>query len=106
MYSQINIYFYSILYFQLEQQEEAEANGEDAGQEEGGARPLGPVSVEIEDAEPHAFQLVLAYIYTDRIHPHSNPHSSAYSNTAGQRLDGNEVTSLMMDVYRLALKVN
>ncbi|XP_052802269.1 leucine-zipper-like transcriptional regulator 1 [Mya arenaria] len=81
----------------LEQQEEADQDVE-GGVGEGGVRPLGPVSVEIEDAEPHAFQLVLAYIYTDRIHPHSSE--------SGHRLDGNQVTSLMMDVYRLALKLH
>jgi len=57
----------------------------------------GSVSIEvvIQDAEPRAFELVLSYIYTDRIHPRRK----------AEDLSSNEVTSLMMDVYRLALKV-
>ena len=44
---------------------------------------------------PHAFELVLADIYTDRIYPAKSP----------QEPRSNEVTLDMMDVYRLALKV-
>ena len=44
---------------------------------------------------PHAFELVMAYIYTDRIYPAKSP----------QEPRRNEVTLVMMDVYRLALKV-
>ena len=49
----------------------------------------------MEDADPHAFELVLAYIYTDRIYPAKSD----------QEPRSNEVTIVMMDVYRLALKV-
>ena len=43
----------------------------------------------------HAFELVLAYIYTDRIYLAKSP----------QEPRSNEVTLVMIDVYRLALKV-
>ena len=49
----------------------------------------------VDDVDPHAFELVLAYIYTDRIYPAKSP----------QEPRSNEVTLVMMDVYRLALKV-
>ncbi|KAL4224359.1 Leucine-zipper-like transcriptional regulator 1 [Mactra antiquata] len=54
------------------------------------------IDVEIEDAEPQAFELVLAYIYRDRIYPGKHDQMND--------LSGNETTLLMMDVYRLALK--
>ena len=90
---------------QREQQEEAEAEAQqgDDVKVRGPAivTSRGPVTVVIEDAESQAFELVLAYIYTDRIHPHA---TAAQSRDV--TLDGNEVACLMMDVYRLALKVH
>ncbi|XP_053375125.1 leucine-zipper-like transcriptional regulator 1 [Mercenaria mercenaria] len=55
------------------------------------------IEVTLEDAEPQAFQLVLAYIYRDRIYPQQGDRDD-------RQLSSNEVTLLMMDVYRLALK--
>ncbi|XP_060568676.1 leucine-zipper-like transcriptional regulator 1 [Ruditapes philippinarum] len=55
------------------------------------------IEVSLEDAEPQAFQLVLAYIYRDRIYPQQ-------SDKEDKQLSSNEVTLLMMDVYRLALQ--
>lgn len=65
---------------------------------EGQCSKVSCIDVEIEDAEPRAFELVLAYIYRDRIYP---------SKCRNEKTDlsSNETTLLMMDVYRLALKV-
>jgi len=51
-------------------------------------------SVPLPDAVPEAFQLVLSYIYTDRIHPTQGGHDPG----------SNHVILLMMEVYRLALQ--
>ncbi|KAK2169086.1 hypothetical protein LSH36_12g10021 [Paralvinella palmiformis] len=52
--------------------------------------------VRLPDSDPRAFELVLSYIYTDRIHPGKQSKSS-------QDVNSNEVILLMMDVYRQAL---
>ncbi|KAK3599084.1 hypothetical protein CHS0354_024412 [Potamilus streckersoni] len=52
------------------------------------------LEVMLPDADPKAFEMVLAYIYTDRIYP----------SRKGQDPNSNEVTLLMMDVYRLSLQ--
>lgn len=80
------IFTYLFLY-EMEQAQPAEGEGQIQGQ----------IEVILEDAEPQAFEMILAYIYTDRIHPtkfQSNLETSSH-----------QVTLLMMDVYRLALKV-
>ncbi|XP_067650775.1 leucine-zipper-like transcriptional regulator 1 [Haliotis asinina] len=52
------------------------------------------LEVALPDASPKAFEMVLSYIYTDRIHP----------TKKGQEPHSNEVILSMMDVYRLALQ--
>ncbi|XP_041348005.1 leucine-zipper-like transcriptional regulator 1 [Gigantopelta aegis] len=52
------------------------------------------LDVPLPDANPHAFEMVLSYIYTDRIHP----------TKKGQDPNSNEVILIMMDVYRLSLQ--
>lgn len=54
------------------------------------------LKVVIPDAVPKAFEMVLSYIYTDRIHP----------TQKGQEPSSNEVILLMMDVYRLSVQFN
>lgn len=55
------------------------------------------LEVRLEDAVPEAFEMVLNYIYTDRIDP-------------TKRIDdpepGNRIVLMMMDVYRLAVQFN
>jgi len=51
-------------------------------------------TVFLPDAVPEAFQLVLSYIYTDRIYPTKGGHDPG----------SNHVILLMMEVYRLALQ--
>lgn len=80
---------------QTKAQEHNDLVDEDQG--EGQNSKVTCIEVTIEDAEPRAFELVLAYIYRDRIYPYQ-------STTEGKELTSNEVTLLMMDVYRLALK--
>ncbi|CAH1786003.1 unnamed protein product [Owenia fusiformis] len=55
---------------------------------------LSPLQVNLVDATPKAFEMVLSYIYTDRIQP------AKKSSDTGN----NDVILLMMDVYRLALQ--
>lgn len=52
------------------------------------------LDVLIPDAEPFAFEMVLDYIYTDKIDP----------TQRGQEPGSNGVVLLMMAVYRLALQ--
>lgn len=52
------------------------------------------LDVSIPDAEPFAFEMVLDYIYTDKIDP----------TQRGQEPGSNGVVLLMMAVYRLALQ--
>lgn len=52
------------------------------------------LQVILRDANPQAFEMVLSYIYTDRIHP----------TKKGEEPTSNTVILLMMDVYRLALQ--
>ncbi|XP_039298383.1 leucine-zipper-like transcriptional regulator 1 isoform X2 [Nilaparvata lugens] len=56
-------------------------------------RSLPLLEVRLRDAVPEAFEMVLSYIYTDRIDPtkRKEPHS-------------NRIVQLMMDVYRLAVQ--
>ncbi|CAI9744254.1 leucine-zipper-like transcriptional regulator 1 [Octopus vulgaris] len=56
----------------------------------------GKLKVSVPDANPKAFEMVLSYIYTDRIHP----------TQKGQEPTSNEVILLMMDVYRLSVQFN
>lgn len=69
----------------------------DEGQGEGQNSKVKFIEVVLEDAEPRAFELVLEYIYQDRIHP-------SKCKNEDRELPRNEVTRLMMDVYRLAMK--
>lgn len=55
------------------------------------------LQVDLIDATADAFEMVLSYIYTDRIHP---------VQKVGQEPHSNGVILLMMDVYRLALQVS
>lgn len=55
------------------------------------------LEVYLVDATADAFEMVLSYIYTDRIHP---------VQKVGQEPNSNCVILLMMDVYRLALQVS
>ena len=54
------------------------------------------LEVPLPDAAPEPFQLVLDYIYTDKIDP--------TKRTLGDR-DSGRIVPLMMDVYRLSLQV-
>ncbi|XP_064620345.1 leucine-zipper-like transcriptional regulator 1 isoform X2 [Lineus longissimus] len=67
--------------------------------EEGEEEMVGPakdmLQVDLIDATADAFEMVLSYIYTDRIHP---------VQKVGQEPHSNGVILLMMDVYRLALQ--
>lgn len=60
-----------------------------------GASASAVTEVVLPDADPRAFELVLSYIYTDRILP----------TKQGQEPTSNEVILLMMDVYRQALQL-
>lgn len=68
------------------------------------------VEVLLEDAEPKAFEMVLAYIYMDRIQPdvtkvgHMTKSEDHKISSSQHKANSNELTLLMMDVYRLALK--
>ncbi|ESO89967.1 hypothetical protein LOTGIDRAFT_124272 [Lottia gigantea] len=68
----------------------------DAAEVSSDVKTSGMLNVYLPDAKPRAFEMVLSYIYTDRIHPtktgeSNDPHS-------------NEVILIMMDVYRLSLQ--
>ncbi|ELT93946.1 hypothetical protein CAPTEDRAFT_218846 [Capitella teleta] len=76
----------------LEQFKNQKVKSVDEEKEEKGSS-LHP-QVILPDADPRAFDLVLSYIYTDRIHP----------TKQGQDPNSNEVVLLMMDVYRLAVQ--
>ncbi|XP_076107039.1 leucine-zipper-like transcriptional regulator 1 [Mytilus galloprovincialis] len=53
-----------------------------------------PITIYLPDADHIALQMVLSYIYTDRILPTQD----------GQEHNSNEVILMMMDVYRLSIK--
>lgn len=53
------------------------------------------LEVKLEDAVPEAFEMVLNYIYTDRIDP---------TKRTDDPEPGNRIVLLMMDVYRLAVQ--
>ncbi|XP_063992111.1 leucine-zipper-like transcriptional regulator 1 [Diachasmimorpha longicaudata] len=55
------------------------------------------LEVKLEDAVPKAFEMVLNYIYTDRIDP---------TKGVDDPEPGNLIVLLMMDVYRLAVQFN
>lgn len=55
------------------------------------------LEVELSDDVPEAFEMVLNYIYTDRIDPTKNIEDFE---------SGNRIVLLMMDVYRLAVQFN
>ncbi|CAK9800483.1 Leucine-zipper-like transcriptional regulator 1 [Anthophora quadrimaculata] len=67
-----------------------------------GDMPL--LEVRLEDAVPEAFEMVLNYIYTDRIDP--TRRSEDGSNNRVEDPLSNRIVLLMMDVYRLALQFN
>lgn len=54
---------------------------------------------------PEAFEMVLNYIYTDRIDPTKKNEDGSSSRIAEDPLS-NRIVLLMMDVYRLALQFN
>lgn len=60
--------------------------------------------MKLKDAVPEAFQMVLNYIYTDRIDPTKrveDPFSTKVEDPSSNR-----IVLLMMDVYRLAVQFN
>ncbi|XP_072757847.1 leucine-zipper-like transcriptional regulator 1 [Anoplolepis gracilipes] len=59
-----------------------------------------PLEVILQDAEPEAFEMVLNYIYTDRIDPTKRPDDKI------EDPQSNRIVLLMMDVYRLAVQFN
>lgn len=61
------------------------------------SKDLPPLEVNLEDAVPKAFEMVLNYIYTDRIDP---------TKALDDPEPGNRIVLLMMDVYRLAVQFN
>ncbi|XP_023228319.1 leucine-zipper-like transcriptional regulator 1 [Centruroides sculpturatus] len=69
------------------------------------------LQVRLKDAVPEAFELVLTYIYTDRIDPTKKsgwvPRDFSHDqieNTLGKDMLSNRIVLLMMDVYRLAVQ--
>lgn len=56
----------------------------------------GLIEVHLRDAVPEAFEMVLNYIYTDRIDP----------TRKSKEPMSNQIVLLMMDVYRLAVQVS
>nr|XP_031838427.1 leucine-zipper-like transcriptional regulator 1 isoform X2 [Nomia melanderi] len=62
------------------------------------------LEVRLKDAVPEAFEMVLNYIYTDRIDPTKRSEDGS-SNRVEDPLS-NRIVLLMMDVYRLAVQFN
>ncbi|XP_053997086.1 leucine-zipper-like transcriptional regulator 1 [Hylaeus anthracinus] len=62
------------------------------------------LEVRLRDAVPEAFEMVLNYIYTDRIDPTKGSEDGS-SNRVEDPLS-NRIVLLMMDVYRLAVEFN
>lgn len=69
------------------------------------------LQVRLKDAVPEAFELVLTYIYTDRIDPTKKsgwvPRDFSHDqmeNPLGKDMLSNRIVLLMMDVYRLAVQ--
>ncbi|XP_012141205.1 leucine zipper like transcription regulator 1 isoform X2 [Megachile rotundata] len=62
------------------------------------------LEVRLTDAVPEAFEMVLNYIYTDRIDP--TKRSTDGSSKSVEDPLSNRIVLLMMDVYRLALQFN
>ncbi|XP_076294734.1 leucine zipper like transcription regulator 1 isoform X3 [Lasioglossum baleicum] len=58
------------------------------------------LEVRLEDAVPEAFEMVLNYIYTDRIDPTRK--TEGESSSCAEDPPSNRIVLLMMDVYRLA----
>lgn len=56
----------------------------------------GRLEVSLPDKSPRAFEMILSYIYTDKIQP----------STKGQEPNNNEVILAMMEVYRLSLQLS
>ena len=56
----------------------------------------GHLVVKLSKTNPGAFEMVLSYIYTDRIHP----------TKTGEEPNSNQVILIMMDVYQLSLQVS
>lgn len=62
------------------------------------------MQVKLKEAVPEAFEMVLNYIYTDRIDPTKRTDDA--SNGKIEDPQSNRIVLLMMDVYRLAVKFN
>ncbi|XP_026672159.1 leucine-zipper-like transcriptional regulator 1 isoform X2 [Ceratina calcarata] len=62
------------------------------------------LEVRLKDAVPEAFEMVLNYIYTDRIDPTKKGEDGSSSRVEDPL--SNRIVLLMMDVYRLALQFN
>ncbi|XP_011148162.2 leucine-zipper-like transcriptional regulator 1 isoform X2 [Harpegnathos saltator] len=62
------------------------------------------VEVKLKDAVPEAFEMVLNYIYTDRIDPTKRTDDAF--NGKIEDPQSNRIVLLMMDVYRLAVQFN
>ncbi|XP_068984941.1 leucine-zipper-like transcriptional regulator 1 isoform X3 [Bombus flavifrons] len=62
------------------------------------------LEVRLKDAVPEAFEMVLNYIYTDRIDPTKRSEDGSCSRVEDPL--SNRIVLLMMDVYRLALQFN
>ncbi|XP_013413194.1 leucine-zipper-like transcriptional regulator 1 isoform X2 [Lingula anatina] len=75
---------------QAKEQQIATANAEEMNSKNSSKK----LEVHLPEAEAKAFDMILSYIYTDRIHP----------TQKGQEPTSNEVILTMMDVYRQALQ--
>ncbi|KAG8039750.1 hypothetical protein G9C98_000479 [Cotesia typhae] len=65
------------------------------------------LEVRLEDAVPEAFEMVLNYIYTDRIDPTKSIRDQHQQHSEQQHQQtSNRIVLLMMDVYRLAFEFN
>ncbi|XP_032684276.1 leucine-zipper-like transcriptional regulator 1 isoform X2 [Odontomachus brunneus] len=62
------------------------------------------LEVKLNDAVPEAFEMVLNYIYTDRIDPTKRTDDASSSKVEDPQ--SNRIVLLMMDVYRLAVQFN
>lgn len=60
--------------------------------------------MKLKDAVPEAFEMVLNYIYTDRIDP--TKRTDDVTNSKVEDPQSNRIVLLMMDVYRLAVQFN
>lgn len=62
------------------------------------------LKVRLKDAVPEAFEMVLNYIYTDRIDPTKRSEDGSINRVEDPL--SNRIVLLMMDVYRLAVQFN